>query len=222
VDDDEAILSALGRSLHGEPYDLLLTKQPVEALRWLRHRHIHLLIADQRMPGMLGTELLKATQSTSPGTLRMMITAYADIDAVTRAINDAGIHHFVRKPWDNESLKTAIRSLLFRREHLEKEDGATISVLPTASMVPPSATKSDPSVLRIDCHGKSAGEVMSQIDLTHLGLEYTQDEVVIVLEDLMSLDDSVLALLSHLVRTIFKSGTRVAFHLKLKRGHFGA
>jgi DNA-binding response OmpR family regulator len=222
VDDDEAILSALGRSLHGEPYDLLLTKEPVEALHWLRHRHIHLLIADQRMPGMPGTELLKATQSTSPGTLRMMITAYADVDAFTRAINDAGVHYFVRKPWDNESLKTAIRSLLSRRDHPEKEHQARVSLHPTASMVPPSSGGSDQAVLRIDCHGKSAGEVVNQIDLAHLRLESTQDEVVVVLEDLMSLDDSVLALLSHLVRTFFKSGTRVAFQLRLKRGHFGA
>ena len=59
VDDEPAILSALRRSLRAEPYELLTTENPVNVLQWAGTRDVSLVITDQRMPGMAGTELLE-------------------------------------------------------------------------------------------------------------------------------------------------------------------
>src|SRR5438128_5224187 len=76
VDDEPAILAALRRSLRNEPYELLTTDRPARALKWLESREISLVISDQRMPGMLGTELLEEVSQLSPSTARIILTAY--------------------------------------------------------------------------------------------------------------------------------------------------
>jgi serine/threonine protein kinase/DNA-binding NarL/FixJ family response regulator len=112
VDDEVPVLESLRRLLRNEPYDLLTSNRPEEALEWIKSREVHVLIADQRMDGMLGTGLFKAVQAASPLTRRMMLTAYPDPEVMAEAINEAQIDRFMQKPWDDETLKMTIRSLL--------------------------------------------------------------------------------------------------------------
>jgi thioredoxin reductase (NADPH) len=108
VDDDAQVLSALKRDLRGryrERYGVLSTASGEEALATVkelkaRGDELALVFSDQRMPGMLGVELLARCRQTYPVARRVLLTAYSDIDAVVRGINEAHLDHYLSKPWD--------------------------------------------------------------------------------------------------------------------------
>jgi thioredoxin reductase (NADPH) len=108
VDDDGPVLAAVERDLrerYGEHYQVMASSsgdQALDLLRRLRLREdaVALLLVDQRMPGMNGTEFLAASRQYYPDAKRVLLTAYADTDAAIRAINDADVHHYLLKPWD--------------------------------------------------------------------------------------------------------------------------
>src|SRR2546430_5919127 len=77
VDDEPEILSALKRSLAREPYLILTTSRPREALRWVESLDVSAVVSDERMPDMTGTELLARVSARSPATARIILTAYA-------------------------------------------------------------------------------------------------------------------------------------------------
>jgi response regulator RpfG family c-di-GMP phosphodiesterase len=115
VDDEPAILSALERSLRQEPYEVITTNSPERALKWAQTRDISLIITDQRMPRMQGTELLLELSNRSPATARIILTAYPE-----RAMTTPGLRRWtecvISKPWDNTMLRKTIRQLLLDRE----------------------------------------------------------------------------------------------------------
>ncbi len=108
VDDDPPVLAAVERDLrdrYAEHYQVMSAgsgDQALDLLRRLRLREdaVALLLVDQRMPGVTGTELLTASRELYPDARRVLLTAYADTDAAIRAINDAGVEYYLLKPWD--------------------------------------------------------------------------------------------------------------------------
>ena len=115
VDDEPAILSALRRSLRSEPYELLTTESPESALEWLDSRDVSLVITDQRMPGMVGTELLEEVLKRSPQTARILLTAYPGSTVAEPGVGD-GTECLISKPWDSVMLRKTIRQLLGSRD----------------------------------------------------------------------------------------------------------
>ena len=115
VDDEPAILAALRRLLRNEPYELLTTDHPDRALRWVETRDISLVISDQRMPGMLGTELLAAVSQHSPSTARIILTAFPGSTASSPGLR-LRTDCMISKPWDSTMLRRTIRQLLMDRE----------------------------------------------------------------------------------------------------------
>ncbi|HLF93032.1 MAG TPA: ATP-binding protein, partial [Planctomycetota bacterium] len=114
VDDDEPTLRTLRRLLEGEPYRLLATARPEQALSWVSRGQVRLVISDQRMPEMIGTRLLEKVLERSPGTARMLLTAYPDNADVVASLGRA-VEAVIPKPWDAEALKKAIRERLMTR-----------------------------------------------------------------------------------------------------------
>jgi thioredoxin reductase (NADPH) len=122
VDDDGPVLAAVERDLrdrYAEHYQVITASsgdQALDLLRRLRLREdtVALLLVDQRMPGMSGTEFLAASRELYPDAKRVLLTAYADTDAAIRAINDADVHHYLLKPWDppDERLYPVLDDLL--------------------------------------------------------------------------------------------------------------
>ena len=108
VDDDPQVLSAVERDLRRRyAADHRIVKassgaEALEALRTLKQRGeaVALLLADQRMPQMTGTEFLLAAAPLYPDARTVLLTAYADTDAAIQAINDVGLDHYLMKPWD--------------------------------------------------------------------------------------------------------------------------
>ena len=103
VDDEPRVLDSLEAML-GMDYRVLRTERPPDALELLAREPIAVVISDQRMPGMLGTELLSRSLEVAPETVRILLTAFTDADALLASINAANIYHFVLKPWDPKEL----------------------------------------------------------------------------------------------------------------------
>ncbi|MDX2267344.1 MAG: FAD-dependent oxidoreductase [Bryobacter sp.] len=108
VDDDPDVLRSIERDLrsrYASTYRILRASSGAEALSLLaqlneRGEDIALLLADQRMPIMEGTEFLSQSRALAPDSRRVLLTAYADTSAAIKAINDVKLHHYLLKPWD--------------------------------------------------------------------------------------------------------------------------
>ena len=122
VDDEPAVLAAVARDLRrgfGERYRILRAGSGPEALDILREvrargDQVALLVADQRMPGMSGTDYLVEARKLAPEAKRVLLTAYADTEAAISAINDVALDYYLLKPWDppDEQLYPVIEDLL--------------------------------------------------------------------------------------------------------------
>jgi len=114
VDDETHILDALRRLLRREPYDILATECPRQALSWVKERPVRLVVADQRMPDMPGTELLADVERVSPSTARVLLTGYPGITIKMESLT-RGIFHVFYKPWNDDTLRRTIRRLVGHR-----------------------------------------------------------------------------------------------------------
>jgi thioredoxin reductase (NADPH) len=122
VDDEPAVLGAVARDLRrhfGERYRILRAGSGPEALELLtelrtRGDQAAMLIADQRMPGMSGTDYLVQARTLVPDAKRVLLTAYADTEAAIAAINDVSLDYYLLKPWDppDEQLYPVVEDLL--------------------------------------------------------------------------------------------------------------
>ncbi|MEL6200249.1 MAG: response regulator, partial [Pseudomonadota bacterium] len=89
-------------------YELYLTTRGDEALKIISERPIDVLVADQRMPLMSGVEVLTAAKKCSPGTVRILLTGYSDLDAIEGAMNDGEVFRFLNKPCAATELRGTI------------------------------------------------------------------------------------------------------------------
>ena len=112
VDDEKNVLRSLERLFRKEGYDILTANSGEEGLRKLDGRQISVIVSDQRMPKMTGSEFLRRSKKLSPDTIRIMLTGYSDIDATMDAINKGEVYRFIIKPWDDEEIKLIIRDAL--------------------------------------------------------------------------------------------------------------
>src|SRR6201995_3169611 len=122
VDDEPTVLAAVARDLRrgfGEHYRILRAGSGPEALELLtemrrRGEILAMLVADQRMPGMEGTELLVKGRQIYPEAKRVLLTAYADTEAAIQAINEVSLDYYLLKPWDppEEQLFPVVGDLL--------------------------------------------------------------------------------------------------------------
>lgn len=107
VDDEEGNLMAFRASFRRE-FDVHVCNSATEALAWLEKNSPHVVISDQRMPVMSGTEFLGTVRKRWPRIVRLLLTGYSDIQAVVDAINLGGIHAYITKPWDPTDLKLRV------------------------------------------------------------------------------------------------------------------
>ncbi len=116
VDDEPNILNALRRLLRHENYEVLSAESPAIAFELLASHRVHVVISDQRMPDMSGTEFLTRVKQMYPDTVRIVLSGYADLQSVTDAINHGAIYRYLVKPWDDAALRAQIREA-FRVAH---------------------------------------------------------------------------------------------------------
>ncbi len=128
VDDEANVLSAIRRALYEEPVELLVAERAEDALKILEKYPCKVVISDERMPGMKGAEFLCKVKELFPGTVRMLLTGYASIDAAMDAVNNGEIYRFFKKPWDDHELIMAIRSALEKYD-LQEENFRLLAIV---------------------------------------------------------------------------------------------
>ncbi len=107
VDDEKRVLNSM-RGLFRREYELYLTCEGSEALRIAAENEIDVIVADQRMPGMTGVEVLAKMKEKSPRTIRILLTGYADPSAVEGAINIGEVFRFLSKPCPPKLLRDTL------------------------------------------------------------------------------------------------------------------
>lgn len=110
IDDEIHVLRALLRMLQDEDYEIFTASSAEEALELIRRYRFKVVITDERMPGMFGSELLATITVRQPEVVKMLLTGYASVEAAIRAVNEGEIYRFITKPWDDFELKLAIRA----------------------------------------------------------------------------------------------------------------
>jgi two-component system response regulator HupR/HoxA len=111
VDDEAGILESLSLTL-GSDYSVYTASNGEEGLAILEREEIALIIADQVMPAMSGVEFLEKAIERNPHAIRMMLTGYADIGSLVRAINDGRIYRYIAKPWEPDEVRLNVKRAL--------------------------------------------------------------------------------------------------------------
>lgn len=113
VDDEKNILASLRRLMNREELEALTASSGAEGLELLRSTaEIGVIVSDQRMPGMSGSEFLQQARMLRPEVPRIMLTGYSDLASTIDAINLGGAHRFITKPWDDDQLVQVLRETL--------------------------------------------------------------------------------------------------------------
>ncbi|MFZ1686274.1 MAG: response regulator, partial [Flavobacteriales bacterium] len=107
VDDEPGNLSGFKSNFRRE-FNVLIANSGTEALELLAKHDVHVVISDQRMPGMEGADLLAIVKDRHPQAVRMLMTAYADVQAVIDAVNKGNIFGYATKPYDPADLRIRI------------------------------------------------------------------------------------------------------------------
>jgi two-component system probable response regulator PhcQ len=121
VDDSRNVLRSLERTFRDEGYEILKASSARQALMILESETVDMIISDENMPELSGTELLRLVREKRPDIIRIMITGLTDINVAKDAINRGEIYRFFNKPWDELELLITVREA-FKSRLLEKEN----------------------------------------------------------------------------------------------------
>jgi len=112
VDDEPNVTESLKRALRKEPYEVLSANSAKEALAILARDPVDVVISDEKMPGMQGSEFLAVVCRQYPETIRIILTGHGSMEAAIRAINEGEIYRFLTKPCNEVDLAVTIRQAL--------------------------------------------------------------------------------------------------------------
>ena len=119
LDDEENIRRSLMRLLRRDGYRILDAENAIEAFNLLATNRVQVILSDQRMPGMSGTEFLSQVKEMYPDTVRIVLSGFTDLASVTESINRGAIYKFLTKPWDDDALRAQVLEAFRRHEHLK-------------------------------------------------------------------------------------------------------
>ena len=122
VDDEQSVLNALRRFFRRSGYDVTTSTSGREGLAILESSEpFHLVISDYRMPEMNGVEFLSAVRARWPETVRIVLSGFADTNAIISATNEGNIYKFIPKPWDEPFLLQSVQEALELYTHNRKQ-----------------------------------------------------------------------------------------------------
>lgn len=112
VDDEPQVTDALKRALRREPYEILTATSGAAGLELLESHKVDVVISDEQMPGMSGSEFLSAVRKKFPHTIRMILSGQASLEAAVRAINEGEVYRFFLKPCNPTDLIFTVQQAL--------------------------------------------------------------------------------------------------------------
>ncbi len=173
VDDERNVLESLQESLRRQPFEIFLATSGADALALLARRPIELVVSDERMPAMSGSQLMEVICRDYPDTMRIMLSGQASLAAVLRAINEGEVHRFLTKPFSAAQLaEVMLGALALREQRLEAQAHAKVAAPGRAKLAPaPMTPKSGAGCVVIDEAELNFNTVTSDIqaELARLG-----------------------------------------------------
>ncbi|MBI3652451.1 MAG: response regulator [Acidobacteria bacterium] len=133
VVDDETINRALLAKLLGGSYNVLTASSGLEAIEILQQHTVALLLTDQKMPGMCGTELLRQARELQPNLVCLLMSAVNNLDAIMDAAVNTGVCRVITKPWNPTKLLEIIRLLLLEGDEIHLAHQSSLDKPPTTS-----------------------------------------------------------------------------------------
>ncbi|MDD2366050.1 MAG: response regulator [Desulfuromonadaceae bacterium] len=149
VDDEANVLKAIRRALIDEPLDIMLAESAEEALEKMKRGHFKVVVSDERMPAMQGSEFLAIVKDLHPHTVRILLTGHATLEAAMNAVNKGEIYRFFCKPWDDTDLKFAIRSAVEKFD-LEAENRRLLATVKDQAMEIKVLERRYPGISRVE------------------------------------------------------------------------
>jgi response regulator RpfG family c-di-GMP phosphodiesterase len=208
VDDEESILTTM-RIMFRRQYDVLLASNGEQALELLRQNDVDVIVSDQRMPGMLGVEVLREARKIRPRAMRILLTGYSDFSAILGSINDGEIYRFVHKPWSNADLQDMIGQAV---EAARKISGDQLKLLADAEAPAANAASSRPALLILDSDMIAVDELKRM-----LGADYDLYHATTIADGLDLLDKHPIGVL--IVETMIGSESVTTLLGLLKQHH---
>lgn len=116
VDDEANILASLQRTFMSTGYRVLTALGGANGLKVLENEKVDLIIVDQRMPGMSGSEFLREVKQKYPQIISIMLSGFSDFESLVTAINEGEIFRYVSKPWNNKDLVELVETAFYQKE----------------------------------------------------------------------------------------------------------
>jgi two-component system probable response regulator PhcQ len=173
VDDEPNLTSALVRSLDRNQFEIFTADSAQKGLMILAGNDIDVVVSDERMPGMSGSEFLSEVRKKWPNTIRMILSGQADLEAAVRAINEGEVYRFLLKPCHPQELQLTIlqglqhKKLVAQSRRLLQEHQKTTNLLEELEKANPGITKiemDEDGAILMDDDDDSGGDVQSLLD----------------------------------------------------------
>ncbi|WP_332847705.1 response regulator [Massilia sp. S19_KUP03_FR1] len=178
VDDEPNILHALKRLLRRDQYEIFTANDGAAGLAILAQHPVDVILSDQRMPGMLGADFLRKAKLQYPGTIRIMLSGYTELQSVTDAVNESAIYKFLTKPWDDEQLRGHIAEAFRVKEiaddnlRLHREvQTANLELAATNRRMEALLLENQRQISRDEISLNVAREILQQLPLPVIGLD---------------------------------------------------
>jgi DNA-binding NtrC family response regulator len=155
VDDEPHVSEALKRALRREPYEFLTATSAADAQEVLAARHIDVVISDEQMPGMSGSELLGIVRKRHPHAIRMILSGQASLEAAVRAINEGEVYRFFLKPCNPTDLISTVQQALAHKR-LEAQSRRLLREYQRQAALLARLGRHSPDLLRVDTDEQGA------------------------------------------------------------------
>ncbi len=174
VDDEENILRSLRRLFRREGYTILTAGSGSEGLEVLKNQPVGVIVSDQRMPEMTGSEFLHEVKKLYPDTVRIILSGYTDLESVTESINVGAIYKFLTKPWEDELLCENVREA-FRIYELNAENQRLTLELQRANQELESRVEQQTRELRLSIQAlRVSQDILEELPIPVLGISEGQ------------------------------------------------
>jgi two-component system probable response regulator PhcQ len=155
VDDEPNVTDALKRALRREPYEFLTAVSGAEAQQILERQHVDVVISDEQMPGMSGSEFLSKVRKQFPHTIRMILSGHASLEAAVRAINEGEVYRFFLKPCNPTDLIFTVQQALTHKR-LEEQSRRLLREYQKQAAMLAKLNHNGPDLLRLDTDAQGA------------------------------------------------------------------
>jgi DNA-binding NtrC family response regulator len=186
VDDEQSVTEALKRVLHKQSYQVFCARSAREGLDILSHEKIDVVVSDEMMPGLSGSEFLGIVCSKYPETIRIILTGRPNLDSALRAINEGHIYRFLIKPCRGLELSVTIKQAILEKE-LSRQSQNLLATVRHQSSILEDLERKNPGITKVERDSSGAiripdeeydlntliEEIRKEVDRTRSFLGYT-------------------------------------------------